>query len=74
MGLCACDRAGLRLPHSLPHPAPSRLGGIGPVEKTLAAKLEVIPEFTDKFLLEERGPLAGNVMLASDPSCGGTFA
>jgi len=47
---------------------------MGEVAKTLAPKLEVIPELTDKFLLEERGPLARNVMLASDPSCGGTLA
>jgi hypothetical protein len=44
------------------------------VAKTLAPKLEVIPELADKFLLKERGPLAGNLMLASDPSCGGTLA
>jgi hypothetical protein len=44
------------------------------IAKTLAPKLKMIPELTDKFLLEQRGPLAGNTMLASDPSCGGTFA
>jgi hypothetical protein len=44
------------------------------IAKTLAPKLEVIPELTDKFLLEKRGPLAGNIMLASDPSCRGTLA
>ncbi len=44
------------------------------IAKTLAAKLEVIAELAGKFLLKERGPLAGNIMLASDPSCGGTLA
>ena len=47
---------------------------MGEVAKTLASKLEVLPKLTGKFLLEKRGPLAGNIMLASDPSCGGTFA
>ena len=74
MGLCARDRAGLWLPRSLPHPAPSRRQRMSEIAKTLAPKLEVIPELTDKFLLKERGPLAGNIMLAGDPSCGGTFA
>ena len=68
-GLCACDRAGMRPPASPPHPAPSLLQHIGVGAKTLAPKLKMIPELTDKFLLEQRGPLAGNVMLASDPSC-----
>jgi hypothetical protein len=39
------------------------LRGIGPVEKTLAAKLDVIAELTGKILLEQRSPLAGNSML-----------
>jgi hypothetical protein len=49
------------------------LRGIGPVEKTLTAKLEVIAEFAGKFLLEQRSPLAGNTMLTCDPGCGGTL-
>jgi hypothetical protein len=72
--VCACDQAGLQLRRFLPHPSPSRLNHMGEIAKTLAPKLEVIPEFTDKFLLEKRGPLAGNTMLAGDPSCGGTLA
>ena len=44
------------------------------IAKTLTPKLEMISEFTNKFLLEKRSPLARNIMLASDPSCGGTPA
>ena len=59
---------------SPPPPAPSLLGSTGPVKKTLAAKLEVFGKLTDKFLLENGGPLAGNAMLASDPGRAGIFA
>jgi len=68
LGLCARDRAGLRPLCPLTHPAPSL------VEKTLAAKLEVRRNITGEFLPQIIGPLAGNAMLAGDPSCGGTFA
>jgi hypothetical protein len=50
------------------------LSRIGEVAKPLAPKLEMISQLTDKFLLEKRGPLAGNAMLAGDPGCGGLLA
>ena len=47
---------------------------MGEIAKTLAPKLEMISELSDKFLLEKRGPLTRNIMLPSNPSSGGTLA
>jgi hypothetical protein len=67
VGLCARDRAGLRLPGSLPHPAPSRFNRSGQIKETLASKLDIIAKLAGKFLLEQGRPLTGNTMLAGDP-------
>jgi hypothetical protein len=62
VGLCACDRAGLRPPCLPAAPGPVAFQRIRPIKKTLTAKLDMIAKFTGKFLLETRGPLAGNAM------------
>jgi len=60
-------------PRSPRRTRPRRLSGIRPIKKTLTAKLDITAKFTGKFLLEARGPLAGNAMLPCTPARRGTF-
>lgn len=71
-----CHRAGLR-PLMFPaHPVPSLKGtvALALVEKTLAAKLNVIAKFLPEHDAKLAGSLAGNTMLATDPGGARTFA
>src|SRR5450631_3373685 len=61
-------------PGSPPHPPPSLLNRIRLVQKTLTPKLDIIAKFTDKILLETRGPLAGNTMFPRAPGRRGMLA
>ena len=55
-------------PSSPPPPTPSLTSRIRLVKKTLTPKLDMIAKFSGKFLLETRGPLAGNTMFPRAPS------
>ncbi len=61
-------------PCSPPHPTPSLLNRIRLAQKTLTPKLDMIAKFTGEFLLETRGPLAGNAMFPRAPSRRGMLA
>jgi hypothetical protein len=62
VGLCACDRAGLRPLWPLPPPAPSPL-----IQEMLASKLDIIAKLSRKFPAEPGSIFTGNAMLAGTP-------